>query len=294
MKGSNLKSKLILGSILLLGMCFVLGMVAMMSVPVQAHSIQNDVGQSEESDLAPAENSACLVCHGTPDKTLAFPNGDTTSISINAIDFSASVHSSLSCNTCHPTIKAYPHPTLVAQDKREYTLQYKDSCKECHADKFNLIQDSVHSQALASGNKNAPVCSDCHDPHRQGLIKDDKGNLLLSAKVQIPGTCAKCHSAIFTEYANSVHGKGVLEANNPDVPTCTSCHGVHSIDNPTTAARASLTPVPSPTRLSIIAPPRSVHRRQGRPSAPPADTARRYGPTPWIWVVGEYSWCASR
>jgi predicted CXXCH cytochrome family protein len=236
MKGSNLKSKLTLVFALLLGLILVIGMVAMLSAPVQAQSIQKAVKKNAGSAAAPADNAACLACHNAPDRTLAFPNGDTTSVLINPTDFNASVHSSLGCTTCHPTISSFPHPTLVAQEKRDYTLEYKDTCKECHSDKFNQIQDSVHFQALESGNKNAPICSDCHNPHTQGLIKNDKGILLLSAQRQIPGTCAKCHNTIFTEYANSVHGKGVLEANNPDVPTCTSCHGVHNIANPTTAA----------------------------------------------------------
>jgi predicted CXXCH cytochrome family protein len=31
-----------------------------------------------------------------------------------------------------------------------------------------------------------------------------------------------------------VHGVALLEDNNPDVPTCIDCHGVHNIQNPTT------------------------------------------------------------
>ncbi len=50
-------------------------------------------------------------------------------------------------------------------------------------------------------------------------------------RVQIPLTCARCHSAIYDEYTKSVHGAGFL-AGNPDVPTCTDCHGVHTIADP--------------------------------------------------------------
>ena len=49
-------------------------------------------------------------------------------------------------------------------------------------------------------------------------------------------TCSKCHSAIFEQYKESVHGAALLEDGNPDVPTCVDCHGVHSIEDPTTAA----------------------------------------------------------
>ena len=236
MKRSNLKFKLTLAIALLGVICFVIGLVAVLSAPVQAQSIPIVEVKNQGSGIAPADNAACLACHNTPSKTLSFPNGDITSVTISTSDFNASVHSSLACTTCHPTISGFPHPALVAQDKRDYVQEYKDTCTQCHSDKSKLIQDSVHSQVLQAGNKNAPSCSDCHNPHTQGLLKDDKGNLLPSARAQIPLTCAKCHNAIFTEYASSVHGKGVLENNNPDVPTCTTCHGVHNISNPTTAA----------------------------------------------------------
>jgi predicted CXXCH cytochrome family protein len=236
MKRTNLKSKLAMAFALLVVLFFGIGLAAIFSGHVQAQAIQKVEVKNQGSGIVPADNAACLACHNAPDRTLSFPNGDTTSVTINSSDFNASVHSSMNCTTCHPTISGFPHPALVAQGKRDYIQEYKDTCQTCHPDNFKQSQDSVHSQALTAGNKNAPSCSDCHNPHTQGLIKDDKGNLLPSARAQIPLTCAKCHNAIFTEYASSVHGKGVLEANNPDVPTCTTCHGVHSIANPTTAA----------------------------------------------------------
>jgi hypothetical protein len=58
---------------------------------------------------------------------------------------------------------------------------------------------------------------------------------LPEARTAIPQTCAKCHSAIYEEYLTSVHGSALTNENNPDVPTCVDCHGVHSIEDPTTA-----------------------------------------------------------
>ncbi len=236
MKGTNLKSKLATALAVLGVMFFVIGLAAVFGSRVQAQAIQTGEVKNQAAGIAPADNAACLACHNAPDRTLSFPNGDTTSVTINPAEFDASVHSSMTCTSCHPTISGFPHPALVAQDKRDYIQEYKDTCQKCHSDKTMQTQDSVHSQALAAGNKNAPSCSDCHDPHTQVLLKDNQGNLLPAARAQIPLTCAKCHNAIFSEYAGSVHGKGVLQGNNPDVPTCTSCHGVHSIPDPTTAA----------------------------------------------------------
>jgi predicted CXXCH cytochrome family protein len=52
----------------------------------------------------------------------------------------------------------------------------------------------------------------------------------------VPQTCARCHSLIYEKYKESVHGSALIGAGNPDVPTCTDCHGVHNIEDPTTVA----------------------------------------------------------
>jgi hypothetical protein len=55
-------------------------------------------------------------------------------------------------------------------------------------------------------------------------------------RTSIPQTCAKCHNAIYQKYQDSVHGSALTDENNPEVPTCIDCHGVHNIQNPTTNA----------------------------------------------------------
>ncbi|MEJ1644175.1 hypothetical protein SMA60_28565, partial [Escherichia coli] len=85
---------------------------------------------------------------------------------------------------------------------------------------------SVHQNALAAGNTDAAVCTDCHNPHTQKrLTNPDTGKLLGYARLHIPQTCAQCHSAIYDQYKESVHGKALTEDGNLDVPTCTDCHG---------------------------------------------------------------------
>ena len=46
----------------------------------------------------------------------------------------------------------------------------------------------------------------------------------------------RCHSAVYDQYKQSVHGKALVDAQNLDVPTCIDCHGVHKIVDPTSAA----------------------------------------------------------
>jgi predicted CXXCH cytochrome family protein len=98
------------------------------------------------------------------------------------------------------------------------------------------VLDSVHQKALAGGNFNAAVCTDCHNPHQQTRLTDKQtGALLPDARLNIPQTCARCHSAIYDTYRKSVHGAALTDAGNLDVPTCIDCHGVHNIQDPTTA-----------------------------------------------------------
>jgi hypothetical protein len=101
-----------------------------------------------------------------------------------------------------------------------------------------MLNDSIHKQAMDAGNPNAPVCTDCHNPHTQTRLKDkETGVRLEEERVNIPVTCAKCHNEIFKEYEESVHGAGMLVEGNVDSPTCTDCHKVHDIQGVDNAFR---------------------------------------------------------
>ncbi len=180
------------------------------------------------------DNSACLACHGQAGQTMTFPNGDVVSIEVNPEVYSVSMHQGLSCQVCHPNISDFPHPDNAAQSAKEYTLQYKDSCIECHPNEAEQTQDSAHTALLEQGNTNAPICADCHRPHEQEAIEKGADGLPApSEHANIALVCAECHSAIYSQYIDSVHGSGIIENRNPDVPACTDCHGIHSITGPT-------------------------------------------------------------
>jgi hypothetical protein len=198
-----------------------------------------------QSSSAPSliADSVCLVCHDKDGFSVELDSGETLSLTINSDAFGKSTHGSnkVTCVTCHSDIEGFPHPKRTTETLRDVKLKYYTSCQQCHAEQFNLTLDSVHQKSLAAGNKNAAVCADCHNPHTQQKIIDDLGTLLPYARLQIPETCAKCHSAIYDTYKESVHGKALTEG-NPDVPTCIDCHGVHNIQDPTTTTFRNSTP----------------------------------------------------
>ena len=198
--------------------------------PIQAPVVQLDDG-------------ACLACHNQDGKSVTLDGGEVLPLTINSDAYAASTHGSggVTCVTCHSDISGFPHPERTTETLRDVKLKYYTSCEQCHAEQFNLTLDSVHQKALAGGNKNAAVCADCHNPHTQQKLTDEAGKLLPYARLHIPETCARCHSAIYDKYKTSVHGKALTEGNT-DVPTCIDCHGVHNIQNPTTATFRNSTP----------------------------------------------------
>jgi hypothetical protein len=180
-------------------------------------------------------NDTCLECHGKPDLTMKLDNGDELSLYMDPQEYAGSIHGKdkYACVQCHTTVGNYPHPAFTAADRRDASLKLYPACYRCHSGEYERSQDSVHAQAMAAGNRQAAVCTDCHTAHAVRPLIDTKTRLTLpDARTWIPQTCAQCHNAIFQEYQTSVHGSALLGEGNPDVPTCIDCHGVHNISNP--------------------------------------------------------------
>lgn len=191
-------------------------------------------------------NDVCLGCHSQPTLSKTFPNGEVLSLYINGDKFHDAVHGQegLNCVDCHEAMATIPHPEFAAQTIRDAKFQLYTVCQKCHIEQYTNTLDSVHQKALAAGNDNAAICTDCHNPHTQKRITDPQtGKILLGARLVIPQTCAQCHSAIYNAYKDSVHGAALTEEGNQYVPTCIDCHGVHNIQNPTTTEFRNDTPL---------------------------------------------------
>lgn len=177
-------------------------------------------------------NEYCLGCHSVPGQTMSFPNGDVVSITIDQVALHDSVHGAnnswdeLACTDCHVDY-TYPHEEVTAATARQYELEKNQSCATCHETQHQGAMMSVHQEALEDGNEDSAVCTDCHGAHDTPVPNEPRS--------RISNVCEQCHSTIHAEYAESVHGAALLEDDNPDVPTCIDCHGVHNIGDPTTA-----------------------------------------------------------
>jgi hypothetical protein len=176
-------------------------------------------------------NDACLACHGQPGMRTTLPSGEVLYLTVDPEVYNASVHGQqgMLCIHCHADATTYPHAPLAVNTRRDLSLSlYRSSCIQCHRTEYDATLDSVHQVALAGGDTRAAICTDCHGTHN--IQPPDRPR---SRSSQM---CALCHSEIFERYKNSVHGAALIGEGNPDVPSCTDCHQVHSIEGPTTGS----------------------------------------------------------
>ena len=148
------------------------------------------------------------------------------------------------CQRCHGG-----HDILAAQDpaSRVQPLHQAKVCMSCHADTritarhpempnvllIRAYADSVHGRAVGkSGLTVAPTCTNCHGTHALAPA-DDPGSPVHRSNVA--ATCGRCHQGILAEYRESIHAIA-LTRGVKDAPTCTSCHGEHTIAEPTDPA----------------------------------------------------------
>lgn len=175
-------------------------------------------------------NEACLECHSGEGMTMTLPDGTDMSVTVDVDSWQKSVHgTALACTDCHSDITEYPHPERNYQTRRAYTLGTYEACKQCHFEHYTRTLESIHYTLLAKGDRNAPVCVDCHGAHDVSRPAEPRG--------RISETCSKCHDGAYRQWSASVHGKA-----SADTPVCTDCHSAHSIQDPTSRQFGLRTP----------------------------------------------------
>ncbi len=193
------------------------------------HGTHNVVSPKEkESPFNRANMSeGCGRCHGDVVGQYA--------ASAHGGAFSAGVKGAPECLGCHGhDVTASSHP----DDTVGMKLAQERLCLSCHLDNPDVrektspsagfiaaYEQSVHGRALMNGNARAPNCVDCHGSHQMAKGYDPAAKV---SKMNIAETCSKCHEDIANVYNESAHGKAVAKG-VADAPTCTNCHGEHTI-----------------------------------------------------------------
>jgi hypothetical protein len=196
-----------------------------------------------------SDDNSCYDCH----KDIEDHNQVTSG-------WKDSVHgkAGITCADCHGGdprsdemgVSMNPDAGFVAVPVRK---QIPEICGGCHADatrmgQYNLPTDqylkyitSVHGRKLAKNDTTVAICSDCHGSHNVLKASDPASP---AYPLNIPTLCSSCHSNEmmmleyeiptdqFEVYAESVHGKALLEEQDMRAPNCASCHGSHAARPP--------------------------------------------------------------
>jgi Cytochrome c3 len=178
---------------------------------------------------APDVNETCLACHGDQDAKRA----DGRSIAVAGATFAQSVHGQmgLKCTDCHAdvSVQKLPHAEKLKPV----------DCATCHATQVKEYRATVHGMARQGGNTIAATCTDCHGVHD---IKPAKDPTSRTNHANLEATCGQCHGNpaivqkanlpggnIVSQFHDSIHGRALGGAAAASAPTCTNCHGAHSI-----------------------------------------------------------------
>ena len=191
------------------------------------------------------KTNACVSCHA--DVTAKHPDdnqrlgpvscarcheqsGESYGASVHGLAQKAGHLDAATCVDCHGTHAILP-PTSPASPL--HFVRQAQTCGECHPKEARDVAASVHGKAMATGERDAPTCTDCHSEHKIQTLKN-------GAPLAISGVCSRCHASVYLDskynlpadrvktYLESYHG---LAAQNgsPVVANCASCHGYHKI-----------------------------------------------------------------
>ena len=218
--------------------------------PMDKHIFHPQLAMADGVGGSPDLN--CKGCHGTHEiKTSKSPTSPTNFFnstnycgkchtkeredhlkSVHFVQLQKNNPDAPTCIYCH-SHKVTPNWKL---DMATLKKNQEDLCLGCHltnaagksqfAKTLINYKSSVHGQAIARGNANAAICTDCHGTHDLERASSPTSKI---NRRNVPNICSKCHLAISQEYKISVHGIALTKG-NPDAPTCSFCHGEHNIN----------------------------------------------------------------
>jgi hypothetical protein len=126
-------------------------------------------------------NSDCLDCHTDPSNSRKV-DGKTVPLAVFPTNsFARSVHAVLDCTDCHAGVKELVHDAKLPPP----------DCSGCHEKEGKDYATSIHGVSHALGASGAANCWDCHGSHDIVPVKNAASPVF---KLNLPQTCAKCHS----------------------------------------------------------------------------------------------------
>ena len=192
-------------------------------------------------------DSDCMRCHGRKELKAS---SDGRSLYVDQSEVQHSRHVKIACSQCHAGINA-------SRTRACETITAKVDCTTCHEAVGQQFSASRHGVLLAQKDSNAPACTECHGTHG---VKGREDPSSPTFPTKVPDLCARCHREgkkaairytgtqheIIEHYAESIHGKGLLQGGLTVTATCTNCHTAHGV-RPVTDPASSVNPKNVPT-----------------------------------------------
>jgi predicted CXXCH cytochrome family protein len=124
------------------------------------------------------------------------------------------------CQSCHGS-----HHILSHKDPQSptYKTNIPKTCGQCHAGITANYLGGVHGKAIASGNLNAPVCSDCHTAH--AILQPTEATF----RMQSTPICGSCHKDKLSTYRDTFHSQLGSLGGYVETARCWDCHGAHDV-----------------------------------------------------------------
>jgi len=124
------------------------------------------------------------------------------------------------CQNCHGS-----HHILSHADPQSptYKTNIPKTCGQCHAGITANYLGGVHGKAIAAGNLNAPVCSDCHTAH--AILQPTEATF----RMQSTPICGSCHKDKLSTYRDTFHSQLGSLGGYVETAHCWDCHGAHDV-----------------------------------------------------------------
>ncbi|OGL46812.1 MAG: hypothetical protein A2149_05370 [Candidatus Schekmanbacteria bacterium RBG_16_38_11] len=188
--------------------------------------------------------------------------------SVHGKEFFAGNKKAPVCQDCHGTHNIFKPSNGLSQVSRHNLPR---TCAKCHLNIYIEYKESIHGVMFEKGNKDVPVCTNCHGEHN---IRRPEDPLSTVSKGNTAFACSKCHSkveimkkyGIETEqvetFKESFHGVA-SEFGSKTVANCASCHGVHDI-RPSTDPKSSINKANIPKTCGKCHPGANINFAKGK------------------------------
>ena len=153
-------------------------------------------GVSDTLQRKNAQEKLCLSCHldneDIRSKTAPSAKFITAyDLSVHASEILKGNHKAATCIDCHTA-----HGVIPGSNEKSTVNKFNipNTCAKCHDQIAKEYHESVHGVFITQGNKEAPVCTDCHGEHN--ILRHNDPKSPVAFKNLSREVCSPCHSSV--------------------------------------------------------------------------------------------------